>query len=89
MPEIASPATMFFNAVYSLCTLYMMAILLRWFSPWLNLDLQRPALRWIARITDPLLAAMRKLLPPLGPMDWSPVAALAAVLLVRVLITSH
>ena len=69
--------------VYSILTLYMMAILLRWFAPWVEIDLHAPRLRWIRIITDPLLNRIRRMLPPLGPMDFGPVLALFLIWLVR------
>lgn len=71
------------RTVYSLLTLYMLLILLRWFAPWIDLDLYSGRLRWISKVTDPLINRMRQLLPPMGPMDFGPLAALVAVWLVR------
>lgn len=70
-------------------TLYMMAILLRWTAPWLELDLHRAWWRIIPRVTDPLIQFMRKRLPPMGPMDWSPIAALVAVYIIRLLVVRY
>jgi len=70
-------------------TLYMMAILLRWLAPWLELDLQGPWLRWIPRITDPLVNLMRRVLPPMGPMDWGPIAAVVSVWVVRLVLAGY
>jgi len=74
-----------FRAVSSGFTLYMMMILIRWTGSWLELDLYQPRLRWIGRATDPLIDAMRRLLPPMGPVDFGPIAALFAVWLVRII----
>jgi len=70
-------------------TLYMMALLLRWTAPWLELDLRAGYLRWLPRITDPLINLMRRLLPPMGPMDWGPIAALAAVWILRLILVQY
>ncbi len=67
--------------VYSLMTLYMLVILLRWLGPWLNLDLERH--KWIPRVTDPLIRRIRTILPNLGPVDFSPIAALLLVWFLR------
>ena len=69
--------------IYSLSTLYMMAILLRWTASWLDLDVYSRRLRWIAALTDPLINRMRALLPSMGPMDWGPLAALFIVWVFR------
>lgn len=71
------------RAVNTLFTLYMMVIILRWLSPYLQLDLYSPRLRWIRQITDPLIDLVRKRLPIMGPFDFAPLVALFAVWLVR------
>ncbi|HEO70111.1 MAG TPA: YggT family protein [Candidatus Hydrogenedentes bacterium] len=64
---------------------YMLLILLRWLGPWIEFDIDSPRWRWIARATDPLINWLRRILPPLGPMDFGPVAALLLVWIVRAL----
>ncbi|MBI2432640.1 MAG: YggT family protein [Candidatus Hydrogenedentes bacterium] len=73
----------------SLLTLYMMALLLRWLAPWLELELSRGWLRVIPRAADPLINLMRRLLPPMGPMDWGPVAAVVLVWIVRIILVNY
>jgi len=74
------------SAIYSGLTLYMMALLLRWLGPWLELEFHGPLLGWLPRITDPLIALMKRSLPPLGPFDWSPLASVIAVFILRLII---
>jgi len=70
-------------------TLYMMAILLRWFGPWLELSDRSLWMRWTGRLTDPLIGFMRRLLPPMGPVDWGPLAALIVVWVARMLLVRY
>ncbi len=70
----------------SALTLYMLLILLRWTAPFLELELHGRWLAWIPKLTDPLIELMRRLLPPMGPMDWGPIAAVVAVWIVRLII---
>ncbi len=70
----------------SALTLYMMAILVRWLGPWLEMDLRRGVLRFVPRVADPLIAFIRRFLPNMGPMDWSPIAALMLVWIVRIIL---
>ncbi len=76
-------------SLYSAITLYMMAILLRWTAPFLSLDLYQGYLRAIPVITDPLLKLIRRTLPPMGFTDWSPVAAVLILYVVRVLLVQE
>lgn len=75
--------------VGSALTLYMLAIVIRWTAPALDLDLHARRLSWIPRITDPFVGRVRqgllRLVGTLEPMDWSPVAALFLVWFVRLL----
>jgi YggT family protein len=77
------------SCVGSALTLYMFALLVRWVAPWLELDLRRPYLRWLPRITDPLIQQLRRLLPPTGPMDWGPIAAILSVWAVRYVLLQY
>lgn len=72
-----------------LLTLYMMAILLRWLGPWLEISARSRTIRFASLITDPLINLMRRVLPPMGPFDWGPVAALVATWLVRLLLVNY
>ena len=74
------------RALNALLTIYMMLILLRWFASWLQLDVFNRWLRWAWRLTDPLINAMRRMLPPMGPIDFAPLAALFAVFFVRLIV---
>jgi YggT family protein len=67
----------------AILTIYMMLILLRWLGPWLQLDTFDRRIRWAWHITDPLIKAMRRILPPMGPVDFGPIAALFVVFVVR------
>ena len=74
------------SLIYCLLTLYMMAVLLRWLGSWLELEFYRFPLSLIPKATDPLTRLMRRILPPMGPMDWSPLAAVMALFIVRLIL---
>jgi len=74
------------RAAYSICTLYMMLILLRWLGGWFGFETEFGRWRWIARVTDPLIDRLRSVLPNLGPMDFGPIAALLLVWFARTLL---
>lgn len=76
------------RATYSLITLYMLLILIRWFSPWLALDVESGRWRWISALTDPLLEGLRRLIPRIGPIDFAPLAAILLTLFLRELLVS-
>jgi uncharacterized protein YggT (Ycf19 family) len=61
----------------------MLALLLRWAAPMLDLDFRSPRLRWIAFLTDPLLEGLRRVMPALGPVDLAPLAGVFLVFVLR------
>jgi uncharacterized protein YggT (Ycf19 family) len=75
--------------ISSALTLYMLAILVRWVGPWIDLDFHPLPWRIIPKLVDPLLSRIRKVLPAMGPMDWSAPAALMGVWLIRLLLVRH
>lgn len=76
---------LYLRITHSVLTLYMMLILLRWFGPWLSLEVTGGRLAWVAWLTDPLITRLRKVLPHMGPVDFGPLAALVLVWFVRIL----
>ena len=43
---------------------------------WTNVPREHPAVRLLRRLTEPVLAPIRKVLPPMGGMDFSPLVLL-------------
>jgi len=76
------------SVVFSGLTLYMMALLLRWLGPRLEMEFGGI---WaiIPAACDPLIRLMKRVLPPMGPMDWSPVAAVVCVYIVRLVMVGR
>lgn len=74
------------RALNAVLTIYMMLILLRWLAAWLQLDVFDRRIRWAWRLTDPLINTMRRILPPMGPVDFAPIAALFVVFIVRFMV---
>ena len=74
------------RAAYSAFTLYMMMILLCWLAGWLGVSLHDRRLAWMRRATDPLVNKMRQLLPPMGPFDWGPIAAVFIIWVTRTIL---
>lgn len=72
-----------------LLTLYMMAILLRWLGSWLEISARSRTIRFASLVTDPLINLMRRFLPPMGPFDWGPMAAIVTVWLLRLLLVGY
>ena len=87
--EISFAQALTFRILGSVITLYMLAILLRWLGPYIEISFYHGPLRFIPVVADPPIKLMRRILPPMGPMDWSPIAALMAVWIVRIVVVGY
>lgn len=73
---------------------YELLLLIRVLLSWINIDPRRPAIdhplvQILVRITDPVLAPLRRLIPPIGgTVDISPVVALIILEVVRRILVS-
>jgi YggT family protein len=66
-----------------LFTLYTFLILARVLLSWVRMSPYHPVAEWIYRLTEPLLAPIRNMLPPSGMIDWSPMIAMFLVMILR------
>ncbi len=57
-------------------TLYSFAIIARSLLPWFRVDPYHPAVQFLIQITEPLLAPIRRSIPLMGGLDFSPMVAL-------------
>ena len=59
-----------------LIDLYSLVIVAAVVASWANVPRDHPAVRLLHRLTEPVLAPVRKILPPMGGMDFSPLVVL-------------
>jgi YggT family protein len=59
-----------------LIDLYSLIVVAAVVVSWINVPRDHPAARLLQRLTEPLFAPIRKVLPPLGGIDFSPVVLL-------------
>lgn len=71
--RLVDPAVQFFTL------LVIVRVLLTWIP---SVDYGHPLIRLIARITDPILLPVRRILPPMGGLDLSPIIAILLLSLV-------
>ena len=57
-------------------TLLSLAILARVLLSWVRVSPYHPAVEFLYQITEPILAPLRRVIPPVGMMDISPIIAL-------------
>jgi len=63
--------------------LYSLAVIARVFLSWVRVDSYHPAVQFLYRITEPILAPLRQRIPPVGMVDISPMVALIVLLIVQ------
>jgi len=66
-----------------LAQIYVFLLIGRVICSWVNADPFNPIVRFIVQATDPLLERLRRVIPPIAGLDFSP---LIAILVVQLLI---
>ncbi len=67
--------------------LYSLVLLARVVASWVpGLDSRQPLVQFLVSLTEPVLAPLRRLLPPVGGLDISPLVAFLLLELVRRLV---
>ncbi len=62
--------------LYILIELYMLVILARVLMSWFQVDPYSPLAQAIFKLTEPVLAPARNLIPPAGGLDFSPIVVI-------------
>jgi YggT family protein len=73
------------DALSLLLWIWFWALLIGVLLSWIPVDNRNPAVPLIYQITEPLLAPIRRLIPPMG-LDFSPILAILGVQLLRLLV---
>jgi len=74
------------NVVGQLIDLYTVVVFVAVIVSWLQLPPSNPVVRYTRMVTEPLLAPIRKVIPPVGGLDFSPMILLILLRVVRGLI---
>ena len=67
----------------TLIDVYAMIILVRVVLSWLPVDRDQAWARFIVDVTEPLVGPIRRILPPFGGLDFSPLVAMLLLQLLR------
>jgi len=69
-----------FNLLGQLTQLYTLLIFVRVIITWIpNIDPYHPMVQMLFQLTDPVLEPVRRIIPPLGMMDISPIVVIIAL----------
>jgi YggT family protein len=67
---------------------YTWLIFIRIILSWVKHNPHQPIIRFIYEITEPVLSVFRRIIPPLGAIDLSPIAAFFALEILRQILVS-
>jgi YggT family protein len=73
--QLGRPVALVGALLYGFLSIYSMLILIRIIFSWGMVGLSNPVMRFLVRATDPLLVPLRRMIPPLGFFDISPIVA--------------
>ncbi len=62
---------------------YIWIVIARAVISWVNADPYNPIVRFLIQITDPLLSRIRRILPPMGGIDLSPMVLILAIVFMQ------
>lgn len=73
----------FYRLIHTLFYLYILVIMARAMLPLFGVRYAHPVMRFLYTITEPLLAPIRRRLPYMGPVDFSPLVLILLLWLVE------
>jgi YggT family protein len=65
-----------------------LAILIRVIVSWLNVSPYNPLISFIYQITDPIILPLRRIIPPLGMIDITPIIAILLLSILQQILLS-
>jgi YggT family protein len=75
------------NAIASLLdtllTIYLYILIARAIISWVNPDPYNPVVNFLHRVTEPVLAPIRRILPDMGGIDISPIVVFMAIIFMQ------
>lgn len=67
------------TVIYYAIEVYTWLIFIRIILSWVRVNPYQPVVRFIFETTEPVLGFFRRLIPPVGMIDFSPIAAFLAL----------
>ncbi|BAF60006.1 MAG: YggT family protein [Pelotomaculum sp.] len=67
---------------------YTWLLIVRILLSWVRHNPYQPVIRFIYEVTEPFLSLFRRIVPPVGPVDFSPIVAFFVLHLIRQVLIS-
>lgn len=78
-----------FQLLANVIEIYTFVLLIRILMTWIpNLDPHNPIVQMLLQVTDPVLEPARRLIPPIGMIDISPIVVFIALGIIQQLLRS-
>ena len=75
------------NAINNLFYFYYILIIIRIFLSWIpSIEWEQQPFAWIRSVVDPFLNIFRGIIPPIGMLDISPIAAIILLQIIQVVV---
>ena len=75
---------MIFELLANVIGIYTFVLLIRILMSWIpNLDYYNPIVQMLIQVTDPVLEPARRLIPPIGMIDISPIVVFIALSIIQ------
>ncbi len=69
--------------IIKLLDIYMLILFVRVLLSWVNPNPHNPIVQILYRLTEPVLAPIRRVLPSMGGLDLSPLVVFAAIIFLK------
>lgn len=79
----------FVTSVIILCYVLIVAIIIRSLMTWFTVDPRNTLMNILQTITEPILGPLRRILPRLGMVDFSPMVAIILLYVIIWLLQTH
>lgn len=76
------------EVIHFAASAFSLLVIVRVFLSWTGLDTRNALVEMIYRLTEPLMGPARRLLPPAGGIDFSPMIVLGGIWLAERVLTS-
>jgi YggT family protein len=76
------------NLLHLILWVYRLVIVVRALLPWFGVAYYHPIMAFLIRVTEPVLQPIRRVIPPYGGIDFSPLVALFLLWVVEELLTT-
>ncbi|MFN0095244.1 MAG: YggT family protein [Dehalococcoidia bacterium] len=76
------------EVTYTFLRILMFAVIARSLLTWFSIDPANPLIQLLHRVTEPIIDPFRKVIPNMGMIDLSPMAAILALIILQQLVAS-